>query len=131
MHTDFRIHKQLFRFILVGVLNTGFGYSVFVLLSWIGLGASTALLIATIMGVLFNFVTTGRLVFNNRDIRLLCRFLVAYALVYLINLALLTFMQMRGLAAIPAQGLCLLAMVPVSFVLQKLFVFKEVRHADH
>jgi putative flippase GtrA len=122
---------QFVRFIAVGVLNTAFSYAVFAALVWAGAPASVALLLSTIMGIAFNFFTTGRLVFNNRDMRRLWRFLAAYGLVYLINLLLLNFVRSLGLPAVPAQGLCLLAMVPVSFVLQKLFVFREAAHEDH
>jgi putative flippase GtrA len=122
---------QFIRFVAVGVLNTGFSYAVFAALVWAGMPASIALLLSTIMGIVFNFFTTGRLVFNNRDMRRLWRFLAAYGVVYLINLGLLSFLRSWGLPAVPAQGLCLLAMVPVSFVLQKLFVFREIAHEDH
>ncbi|NCQ92050.1 MAG: hypothetical protein GPI94_15420 [Microcystis aeruginosa LG13-03] len=52
------------RFLLVGVLNTIFGYSLFAVLILIGLNYKYAVLIGTIQGVLFNFQTTGRLVFG-------------------------------------------------------------------
>jgi putative flippase GtrA len=122
---------QIARFLAVGALNTAFGYGVFALLIWMGLAPFAALLIATILGVLFNFMTTGRIVFGNRDIGLLGRFVIVYTLVYLINLGLLGLVRQSGLSSVTAQGVCLFFMVPISFVLQKLFVFKEVNHADN
>ena len=56
-------HKFV-RFLLVGVLNTLFGYFSFATLIIIGLDYKLAALLATIIGVLFNFQTTGRLVFG-------------------------------------------------------------------
>jgi putative flippase GtrA len=50
------------RFLLVGVLNTIFGYFLYGTLILIGLDYKLAVLLATILGVLFNFQTTGRLV---------------------------------------------------------------------
>jgi putative flippase GtrA len=57
------IKKHKFaRFLLVGVLNTIFGYFLYGTLILIGLDYKLAVLLATILGVLFNFQTTGRLV---------------------------------------------------------------------
>jgi putative flippase GtrA len=50
--TDF---APLLRFLLVGVLNTAFGYLLFALLLALGLKVPLALLLATVGGVLFNF----------------------------------------------------------------------------
>jgi putative flippase GtrA len=57
------IKKHKFaRFLLVGVLNTIFGYFLYGTLILIGLDYKYAVLLVTILGVLFNFQTTGRLV---------------------------------------------------------------------
>ena len=57
------IKKHKFaRFLLVGVLNTLFGYFLYGTLILIGLDYKYAVLLATILGDLFNFQTTGRLV---------------------------------------------------------------------
>ena len=56
--------RKFVRFLLVGVLNTLFGYFSFATLIIIGLDYKLAALLATIIGVLFNFQTTGRLVFG-------------------------------------------------------------------
>ncbi|MFN6273722.1 MAG: GtrA family protein [Microcystis sp.] len=56
-------HK-LVRFLLVGILNTLFGYFLYGSLILIGINYKLAALLATIIGVLFNFQTTRRLVFG-------------------------------------------------------------------
>jgi putative flippase GtrA len=59
------IKKHKFaRFLLVGALNTLFGYFLYGSLILIGINYKLAALLATIQGVLFNFQTTGRLVFG-------------------------------------------------------------------
>jgi putative flippase GtrA len=50
------------RFLAVGVLNTAFGYALFALLVWAGVWYPAAA--STIGGMIFNFNTTGRLVFG-------------------------------------------------------------------
>jgi putative flippase GtrA len=52
------------RFLAVGVLNTAFGYAFFALLVWAGLWYPAAAAASTIGGIVFNFNTTGRLVFG-------------------------------------------------------------------
>jgi len=60
---------QFVGFLAVGVFNTAFSYAVFAALVWAGMAASIGLLLSTVTGIVFNFFTTGRLVFGNRDIR--------------------------------------------------------------
>lgn len=42
------------KFILVGILNTAFGYGAFALLMYTGLHYSAAVVLSTIAGILFN-----------------------------------------------------------------------------
>ncbi|MFM6404510.1 MAG: GtrA family protein, partial [Microcystis sp.] len=67
--------SKFVRFLLVGVINTLFGYSVFALMICLGLDYRYSLLIATICGVLFNFKTIGGIVFKDQNNRLLARFI--------------------------------------------------------
>ena len=82
------IQSKFLRFIFVGVLNSGFGYGVYCLLILIGLSYIWATLVSHILGVLFNFVTTGTIVFNNTDRKLIVRFVLNYVLVYFINIGI-------------------------------------------
>ena len=81
---------QALRFVLVGGLNTLFGYGVFFLLvRGIGLGSGLALALATVAGILFNFKSFGTLVFNNTDPRCFGRFFAGYGVLYIVNLTAL------------------------------------------
>ena len=80
-----QINPVFIRYLLVGGLNTAFGYSVFALLVFIGLHYSIALFFATVTGVIFNFKTFGILVFGQRDHRLIWRFLAVYGVLYAVN----------------------------------------------
>jgi putative flippase GtrA len=77
--------RQFVRFVLVGVLNTAFGYGIYGLFLWVGVGLPLSLLGATVLGVLFNFVTTGRLVFRDFAWHRLPAYLVTYALLWLVG----------------------------------------------
>ena len=79
----------LYKYLLVGGVNTAFGYSVFVILLFFGFHYSLAVLVATILGVLFNFQSYGRLVFQAHSWNLLGRFVFVYTIIYLANITLL------------------------------------------
>jgi len=119
------VRAQFLRFLLVGAFNTAFGYAVFALLLWVGLPNAGALALSTVAGVLFNFQTTGRLVFANQGWRQLPRFLIGYGAVFVINLGLLDALVAIGLSAYVAQLFILPVAVVISFIISKIFVFRS------
>ena len=114
---------QFVRFLLVGVLNTAFGYALFALFILLGASSAVALAGATILGVAFNFRTIGRLVFNNRDARLLPRFVLSYAVYFLINLACLHGLASLGISPLLAQLVLLPWLSTLNFLLLRRLVF--------
>ena len=121
------IDRRFFRFLVVGVLNTAFGYLMYALLLRFGLHYTAALLLATIAGVLFNFRTTGRLVFGNRDNSLLWRFIGVYALQYLLSIGVLRLLHEAGLNDYLAGAVLMLPMAVLSFILNRALVFSAGR----
>lgn len=122
---------QLVKFLAVGVLNTLFGYSIYALFTYIGLGYILALSLATVVGVLFNFHTIGRLVFQSRDKRLVGKFFGVYAVTFCINLALIKVLLAFGLNAYSAGAIALVPTTIISFLLNKFFVFKGKQHETY
>ena len=116
--------KRLFRFILVSGLNTAFGYGLFALLYYMGLPYSLALLLATILGVLFNFKTTGVIVFKNKNNLLVFRFFAVYGITYLGNLGGLALLVYFGVDVYIGQAVLLIPSGLFAFMLNKLFVFR-------
>lgn len=121
-----RAHRFL-RFLIVGTLNTALGYGLFLAALAIMPTPFTALVAATILAVLFNFRTTGDLVFGVRDPRLLARFFGVYAIVFANNSFGLAALQqvgfrpwLRGLMLLPGG-------VVVSYLLNRRFVFRNAR----
>ena len=87
-------NSKLIKFLLVGMINSLFGYTVFSLLIFLKLlDYNIALLIATICGVLFNFKTTGTIVFKNGNNTLIIRFITVYLFIYVINLLFLQIVK--------------------------------------
>lgn len=116
---------RFLKFLAVGVLNTLFGYSLYALLIFIGLEVSLAILLGTIVGVLFNFKTTGTLVFGSRDNRKLFRFVGVYTLLYFVNVAGVKTLMAAGLNSYLAGAVLLAPMAILSFLLNRKLVFLE------
>jgi putative flippase GtrA len=119
-----REQPRALRFLFVGALNTLFGYAVFALLVYLAVPYQVALLLALIIGVAFNFLTTGAVVFDGLLADAIPRFVVVYAAMYVFNLAILTVLVEVGLDKIVAQAVCLLIVAPVTYVALKRFVFR-------
>lgn len=111
------------RFLVVGIANTFFGYGVFFLLLRANLAPTNALALATIVGILFNFITTGRVVFVNADVSRLWRFIGVYGLVFIFNATLLEVGISFGFGAAFAQAALLGPCVALSYLLNRAFVF--------
>jgi putative flippase GtrA len=118
-------NKKFIKFILVGILNTIFGYGLFSFFIFLGLHYPTAVFLSTIIGVLFNFKTIGKLVFNNHNNSLIFRFVFVYTLIYGLNVSGLWALQRIGYNNMYINGFILLApLALISFALNKKFVFK-------
>jgi putative flippase GtrA len=115
------------RFAAVGVLNTIFGYGVFVLCLSCGMSATLALAIATALGVAFNFFTTGSLVFQNADKRFFSAFFGVYSVIYCINAIALHGTAAMGIWPAVAQAGLLPIMSVLSFLLNRALVFNAAR----
>lgn len=114
---------QFARFLAVGVLNTAFGYGVFALLIFAGMRPIPSLVITYAVGVMFNFITTGRFVFDHLYRSALLRFIAAYVVVFLANAGLFEILSASGVTPLVAQAICLPLMTMVSFFLFKFHVF--------
>lgn len=120
-----RSGHQLLRFLIVGILNTAFGYGLYAALVAASLDPAAALLISTCGGVCFNFFTTGKLVFKSGGLNVFPRYILAYAFIYLINVALLKAMILLGCSPYLAQIILLPIIVTLTFLIMKNFVFLE------
>jgi len=81
-------------------------------------------LIGTITGILFNFHTTGKLVFKKFSNGLLPRFFLVYGLTYGLNVGFLWIFDQFKFNMYIAGALLLAPMAVISFILNKKFVFK-------
>lgn len=120
------IRNKFIRFIFVGGLNTAFGLSVYCLLIWIGLSYIWATLISQVLGVLFNFITTGSLVFENSDRRLIYKFIFSYIITYFINIGINRALQITfGVNEYISGIVAIILSAIVSFFILKQFVYND------
>jgi len=117
---------QFLRFLVVGGLNTIFFFAVFALLISVGLHYVFSALLATICSILFNFKTTGTIVFKNRNNRLILHFLGIYFLNYLITIGLLKLFDLAGVDSLVAMAIIVLPTAFVSFLLMRKYVFQTL-----
>lgn len=119
---------RLLRFLVVGAINTLFSYLIYAALILVGAHYNLAALISTIVGIIFNFFTTGRIVFRSLDNRRFILFVLVYAFTYLVNILLLRWL-IDGLAMdkLVAGALVTLPVALLSYFLNANITFKDKR----
>jgi putative flippase GtrA len=117
---------QLLRFLCVGLLNTLFGYICFAFFIYLGLHYAVALGLATAAGILFNFQTTGKIVFNNTRAILIFKFIGVYAFLYILNVGAIKLLKPFSTNYYLTDFLALIPITGIAFILNKFFVFTEL-----
>jgi len=116
--------RRFLRFLLVGGLNTLFGYAVFAGCVLAGLHYALAALVGNVLGILFNFVTTGGLVFSSRDRSKLLPFLGVYGINYLLGVLIMKAFQALGVHVLATAAVLTLPMAALSYHLNRIWVFE-------
>ena len=117
---------RLLRFLVVGAINTLFSYLVYAILILLGIHYSIATLISTILGVIFNFFTTGRIVFRSMDNKRFIMFALVYTLTYFVNVLLLRWLvDGLNMDKLLAGALVTLPVALLSYLLNSKLTFKN------
>lgn len=119
------LKKQFINFILIGIVNTIFGYTMYAIFISLGFNYIISVLFATILGILFNFKTIGKFVFDSHDNNLILKFFLVYTVVFLVNIAIIKVFKYYGNNEYVSG---LIAIVPcsiISFILNKYYVFRK------
>ncbi len=115
------------RFLGGGLINTIFGYASFLAALHLGAGVGAALAVSMLLGVIFNFQTSRRLVFRSRRSGLQLRFAAVYAVVLTINYLAIVPLRRLGLENWAAQAFMVVPMAALAFTLQRYLVFGDER----
>ncbi|MBT3778024.1 MAG: GtrA family protein [Pelagibacteraceae bacterium] len=116
---------QFMKFIFIGGINTLFGYGVYLFFLFFGLNFAIAALVSTILGIIFNFFTTGRFVFNSKNNSLFFRFILVYVLIYFFTVIGLSILYSNGISYEFGGAILILPNAFLSFFLNKKFVFNN------
>ncbi len=120
----FNIDVKFIKFLFVGFINTLFAYCVYAFFVTLGIRPNLALFFQYIIGVLWNFKTTGVLVFKNHDNSLIFKFILCYVFTFILNSIFLKIL-LKFLNEYLAQLVLVLPVAVVSFCIFKFWVFKK------
>jgi putative flippase GtrA len=109
--------KRFLKFLLVGLVNTGFGYGVYAILVIFGTPPQIALLLSFMIGVLWNYLTTARFVFEVSGFGRLPAYCLCYVLIYGLNAGTLQLAINTGIQPLLAQAILTPIVAVISFVL--------------
>ena len=121
------VRSQLVRFLVIGFGNTVFSYAVYALGLFMGLPYWLASLVALVIGIAVGFVTQGRLVFRSSLEGRLPIFVAVWAALYVVNILVIRILTDFGVDAYLAGAIATLPTVALSFVLNRLVVFRGTR----
>ena len=116
---------NFYKYLVIGGINTGFGYGVFALFLFLGWHYIVAVLFATVLGVMFNFQTYGKFVFSNHSQHLIVKFVLVYVVIYLINVSLLSLVDFFVADLYLSGAIVILPIAYLGYVLNRKFVWKK------
>ncbi len=120
------VNVKFFRYLLVGMLNTSVGFAVFSLVIYLSKGQLELSLAANIgVGVFFNYLSYGFIVFKNMGWLQFLKFVLSYSFIYLVNLLILKTMQNFNFNIYVSQFFNVLYLAPLSYYIFSRFVFVE------
>jgi putative flippase GtrA len=124
------INNKIVRFFLVSGLNTVFGYGLFALLIYVGLHYALVTFIATVITLLFNFKTTGLLVFKNKKNGLILKFVGVSGIRYVVTVLFLAIFKNYGINEYIGQAILIIPVGFLGYFLNHYFVFNKTNFSE-
>lgn len=122
------IRRQFFRYALVGLASNVVLYVGYLVVTSAGIGHKTAMTLLYIVGLLQTYIFNRRWTFLYRGeiSGSMLRYAASYAFGYLFNLAaLFALVDMLGLPHRVMQGVLIMLVATLIFLLQKYWVFRK------
>jgi putative flippase GtrA len=119
------LKRRAIRFVLIGAINTAFSYAIYALFLYLGLSYLLSSLLALMTGILFSFKTQGKFVFQNTENHLLGRFIVAWILIYCVNVLMINLLMGLRLNAYISGALAIFPVTALSYFFQRFYVFRH------
>jgi len=105
------------KFLIVGVFNTAFGVIVYEILVLLGMAPQPALALAYVIGIIWNYFTHGKIVFETQGFKKFPAYVGSYFLIYLVNSAGLHVMLNARVSKYLAQPILAVFMAVPTFFL--------------
>jgi len=115
----------LIKFIVVGGINTVFGYGIYWGLLQLDFHFAIATFFSTVLGTIFNFFTNGRLVFKSKNKGSFYKFVFCVWFLYLISTGAIAFIHNFDISYEIAGLIIIIPRAVIAFLLNKNWVFKE------
>lgn len=122
------LKSSLFKYLLVGIVNTIFGYCIIFALMFFGVIPETANLIGYICGIILSYFLNKTFTFKSQNSHKkdFWRFAIAMALAYLINLAVLVIThRMLGIDKYVSQIISGIFYTASGYIFNRFFAFKN------
>lgn len=123
------LNSSLFKYLLVGSINTIFGYFIIFMLMFFGVIPETANLIGYACGIILSYFLNKNFTFKSQNSHKkdFWRFVIAMALAYLINLAVLVIThRMLGIDKYVSQIISGIFYTASGYIFNKFFTFKKI-----
>ncbi len=124
---EHRTGRQFLRYIAAGVLTNVLGYSLYLLITWAGLGHKTTMTMLFFVGIAVSFWLNRNWAFRRVDSSsgALPRFLVAYLVGFAYNFLLLWIMvDVMGFDHTIIQAIAVATLALLLFMAQKYWIFR-------
>ena len=115
--------KTYIMYLLAGGVNTIFGILAYITFSQIGFNYAIALAFSTFVGVLFNYFTLSKSVFNISNKQALIKYCINYLLVYCLSIMMIYLLIQLGFNQNFSGAIVILVMSLLNFYILKKFVF--------
>ena len=123
--------RRFFLFVIVGGINTVFGWCVFSLSIFLGADYWLALIVGMVLGVFFNFLSIGRGVFKDISWRRVPRFVLSYSVIYALNLIFLKVLEVWVGSPVLRQLFLTPVIAVVSYMVLSRLVFSRDRRSGN
>lgn len=123
-----------FRFLVAGIINTLFGFTLgILLLSILPFHFTLTIFLSTVLSVCFNYFTSSTYVFKKINSKKnITRYFLVYLLTYLINMICLSILiKQFSISDILAFALCSPAIIVLTYLLQKNIVFQNEKNINN
>jgi len=129
MRLNANINREAIRFIIVGLGSNAVLYLLYLLFTAAGSGHKTAMTILFVIGTIQTFIINKHWTFGYKDFEksIFAKYVMIYGGAYLINLvALMLFVDYLRFPHEIVQGIMILLIAPLLFMLQRYWVFRKL-----